>query len=219
MLLVFLGPPGSGKGTQAKKLCVQRQWLHLSTGDLLRAEINSQSDLGREIKTLLDSGQFVNDQLMVRLVDDCLSKHRHKNAVLDGFPRTLAQAELFHQSIGKWVDGVINFNIDSAKLIERLTHRFSCTSCGALYNDLSKPTKVLGTCDVCGGREFSRRADDKADVIQERLDVYHSQTKPLVDYFAEKNILHSLQADLDINTIQEKLHDLVEGLCKHSQYN
>lgn len=213
MIIVFLGPPGSGKGTQAKNLCVNNQWLHLSTGDLLRSEIESGSSLGKEIKSVMDSGHFVSDELVVRLVSSNLSKGKEESVVLDGFPRTINQVNLFKKELGRDVDCVIDFAISTEKLIDRLANRFSCSSCGELYNDVFKKLKVDGVCDSCGGKEFTRREDDNVEVISERINVYKNQTEPLKTYFNEKKILHSVQADLDIDTIEGKIQSLVEKIC------
>lgn len=208
MILIFLGPPGSGKGTQAKKLATERKWPQLSTGDMLRANIQSGTKLGLEAKKFMDQGQLVPDLVVIGMIEERIAAPDCKPGfILDGFPRTIPQAEALDRMLSGRalkVDRVVEFKIDDSELLDRLTGRRTCTNCGTMYHVKSLPTKVAGVCDACGGKVV-QRDDDKAEVIQKRLSVYHTQTAPLVAYYTQQGKLKSLDASLPMDEVSTEL--------------
>ena len=196
MILILLGPPGAGKGTQAQRLVSAHGLVQLSTGDMVRAAIASGSDVGRQIKTFYDAGKLVPDALIIAMFAERLSQPDcARGVILDGFPRTVAQAEALDAMLaerGLALDHVIEMTVDDEALIERIAGRFTCAACGAGYHDRFKPTKIAGICDNCGGKQFNRRVDDKAETVRARLEVYNGQTAPLLPYFRAKVKLRSV---------------------------
>lgn len=205
MKLILLGPPGAGKGTQAKRLEEKFSLVHLSTGDMLREAIASGSDLGKQVKELVESGALVSDAIIIQMIEariaapDC-----GKGFILDGFPRTVAQAKALDGMLaGKdlKIDHVIELGVEDSALVKRISGRFSCAACGAGYHDEFKPLATEGVCDSCGGKEFSRRKDDNAQTVKTRLAAYHSQTAPILPYYREKGILVTIDGMADFNTV------------------
>jgi adenylate kinase len=213
MKLIFIGPPGSGKGTQALRLEREAGIIQLSTGDMLRAAVASGSAIGQQAKAIMEAGELVPDDVMVKMIQDRIAQPDcSKGFILDGFPRTIAQAEaldvmLSHQ--GSQLDGVIEFQVDEGILIERVSGRFTCSQCGEGYNDSLKPPAVEGVCDVCGSTEFKRRADDNAETVKTRLDAYRAQTAPLLPYYRSKGILMSVNAMESIEKVSKQIDDLL----------
>ena len=196
MNLIFVGPPGAGKGTQAKLICKEFDIPHISTGDMLRAAIREGTELGIKAKEYIDAGHLVPDEVVIGLVKERLSKDDCKKGfLLDGFPRTVAQAEELDE-ITK-IDDVIMVDVPDAKLISRIAGRRSCSSCPAIYH---VATYNKTTCRECGG-DIVQRPDDKEETVKKRLEVYHNQTKPLIDYYREKKILSAIDGDRDIHEI------------------
>ena len=197
MILVLLGPPGSGKGTQAKKLITQRKWPQLSTGDMLRSAITAGSKLGLEAKSFMDKGALVPDSVVIGLIAERSKAEECKNGfVLDGFPRTIPQAEALDQMLktqGRGVDRAVLFEIPDAELVRRLSGRRTCLKDGSMYHVDSLRPKKEGICDLCGSA-LVQRDDDKAEVIQKRLAVYHQQTAPLAQFYKSANKLKTLDA-------------------------
>jgi adenylate kinase len=197
MILILLGPPGSGKGTQAKRLIQEHKWPQLSTGDMLRAAIAQGTDLGKKAKAVMDNGQLVPDSVVIGLIaertklDDCRG-----GFILDGFPRTIPQAEALDEMLkgqGRKVDKALLFDVPDKELISRLSGRRTCLKCGAMYHvDTMKPKKP-GICDACGSN-LIQRDDDQAEVIQKRLAVYHGQTAPVADFYNKQGKLKRLDA-------------------------
>ena len=195
MKIIMLGAPGAGKGTQADKICAKYNIPHISTGDIFRANIKNNTELGQRAKSYMDKGELVPDELVVDLVvdrikaDDCTNGY-----VLDGFPRTIPQAEALDAAlaaINDKVDYAINVEVPDENIINRMSGRRACVACGATYHIVHIPTKVDGVCDKCGA-ELILRDDDKPETVKNRLNVYHEQTQPLIDYYTAKNVLHEV---------------------------
>jgi len=197
MKIVLLGSPGVGKGTYASKLKKIYNIPHISTGDLFRDHIKNNTPLGEQAQSFMDKGLFVPDEITVAMVKERLEKDdAQKGYLLDGFPRTIAQAESTETFVG--VDTVLNFVADESVILRRLTGRRICKQCGAIYNLLSIIPKVEGHCDECEG-ELYQRADEKEDVIKERLLLYYEKTQPLVNYYKDRGTLVEVDATLDVN--------------------
>lgn len=192
MKIVMLGAPGAGKGTQAKMIADKYGIPHISTGDIFRANIKNGTELGMKAKTYMDQGLLVPDELVVDLVVDRVQQDDCKNGyVLDGFPRTIPQADALDDALvklGQKMEYAINVEVPDENIVNRMSGRRACVSCGGTYHLKHKPTKVEGICDACGG-ELILREDDKPETVQKRLVVYHDQTQPLIDYYTKKNIL------------------------------
>lgn len=199
--LIFIGAPGSGKGTQASRLVSEKGFKHISTGDLLRSEIAKQSPLGLEVKKVMDEGQLVSDELVIRLlqanIDLAASQY-----IFDGYPRNIAQAETLDREVLKGSPSLaVYFDIDIAKLVERLTNRRTCKNCGAIYNLITKKPKVMGICDKCGGTELVQRADDKEEVIKSRLQVFQDTVNPVIKYYQDLGRLVRVDAEGSVDEI------------------
>ena len=196
--MVFLGPPGAGKGTQAKMLAASHPVLHISTGDMLREQVSAGTGLGQRAKTFMDAGKLVPDEVMIGMVADRISQPDAASAwILDGFPRTLPQAESLDAMLterGQDLSHVFYFAVPHDILVARLTARWTCSKCGEIWNTQFKPPAETGVCDVCGG-ELKQRADDRAEAVNERLEVYRSQTEPLLDYYRQRDVLREVDAD------------------------
>jgi len=215
MNLVLLGPPGAGKGTQAKRLQDQRGLVQLSTGDMLRAAVAAGTELGRKAKDIMERGELVPDDIVIGLIAERMDAEKGgKGFILDGFPRTIPQAEALDQLLaarGKKVDRVIVLDVDDDKLVERITGRFTCATCGEGYHDLYKRPKIEGVCDKCGGTEFKRRPDDTEEVVRSRLKAYHDQTEPLIGYYKAQGKVRAVDGMADIETVQKEIDQALDG--------
>lgn len=204
MKIIMLGAPGAGKGTQAKKIAEKYSIPHISTGDIFRANIKNGTELGKKAKTYMDQGLLVPDELVVDLVVDRLNQEDCNNGcVLDGFPRTIPQAEALDTALkaaGQAVDYAINVEVPDENIVNRMSGRRACVSCGATYHIVYAPTKEENICDTCRG-ELILRDDDKPETVQKRLNVYHEQTQPLIDYYTKKNILVEVDGTQDIEDV------------------
>ena len=214
MKIVFMGPPGAGKGTQAEKIIENYQIPHISTGDMFRKAIKDQTELGMEAKRYMDQGALVPDHVTIGIVKDRLSESDCKSGfLLDGFPRTVDQAKALDEiltSLDSKIDYVINIDVDLDILKERLTGRRICRSCGATYHMVFNPPAVAGTCDKCGG-ELYQRKDDNEETVGNRLDVYVSQTKPLLDYYSLAGNLVNINGQQSIELVFEEIQHVLGG--------
>lgn len=204
MKIIMLGAPGAGKGTQAKMIADKYSVPHVSTGDILRANIKNGTELGKEAKKFMDQGLLVPDELTVKILLDRVAQEDCKNGyVLDGFPRTIPQAEVLEKALnelGDQIDYAIDVDVPDENIIRRMSGRRACLSCGATYHIEHVPPKTEGICDRCG-KELVLRDDDKAETVKNRLDVYHKQTQPLIDFYSERNILKTVDGTQDMNDV------------------
>lgn len=213
MNLILLGPPGAGKGTQSKRLEETYRLRQLSTGDMLRAAVASGSPLGQKVKAVIDAGELVSDDLMIALISERLDdKDTAGGVILDGFPRTTAQAEALDVMLrdkGLELDHVIELKVDDAALVARITGRFSCATCGAGYHDQFQRPKVDGVCDNCGGTTFKRRADDNEETVRSRLAAYHDQTAPIIPYYARIGKLKTVDGMAEIDEVTRQIETIL----------
>jgi adenylate kinase len=214
MKIIMLGAPGAGKGTQAKKIAGKYNIPHISTGDIFRANIKNGTELGKKAKTYMDQGLLVPDELVVDLVADRVNQEDCANGyVLDGFPRTIPQAEALTKALkelGQKMDYAIDVDVPDANIVNRMSGRRACVGCGATYHMVYAPTKQEGVCDSCGG-ELILRDDDKPDTVQKRLNVYHEQTQPLIDYYTREGILRKVDGTIDIEEVFGQIVKLLEA--------
>lgn len=214
MRLILLGPPGAGKGTQASAIVKRYNIPHISTGDIFRLNIKENTPLGKEVKSYLDAGILVPDELVVDIVKDRLKKSDCANGfILDGYPRTINQAEVLDKELAKMgikLDAVINIFLDVQLLIERAVGRRLCKNCGATYHIKFHPPKQDGICDICGG-ELYQRDDDKEETVKKRIEVYLTQTKPLIEYYKDKDILVNIDG---AQSIEDTFKEIINALEK-----
>jgi adenylate kinase len=207
--LILMGPPGGGKGTQAKRLQEKYGIVQLSTGDMLRAAVKAGTAVGKQDKEVMDAGKLVSDDLIVAMISERIDEPDCANGfILDGFPRTVPQAEALDKllsSKGIALDKVIEVAVPDAKLIERITGRFTCAKCGEGYHDKFKQPQKAGVCDACGGTDFTRRADDNEETVTSRLKAYHDQTAPLMPFYKEKGLLEVLDGDRPMDAVTADL--------------
>ena len=216
MNLILLGPPGAGKGTQAERLCDEFNLIQLSTGDMLRQEVKSGSELGRTAKEIIERGDLVPDDLMIAMIAGRIhTGNGGDGVILDGFPRTTAQAEALDAMLvekGLKIDHVVQITVDEDAVVERISGRYSCAKCGAGYHDSFKRPKQEGVCDICGATEFNRRADDNAETVRSRLEAYREQTAPILPYYEAKGSLQAVDGMGSINDVFGRIKAAIKGV-------
>ncbi|MBP2097789.1 adenylate kinase [Enterococcus rivorum] len=214
MNLILMGLPGAGKGTQAEKIIDTYGIPHISTGDMFRAAMKNETALGLEAKAYIDAGNLVPDEVTNGIVKERLAEpDTEKGFLLDGFPRTLDQAKALNEmlkDLNKQIDAVIDIHVEENVLIERLAGRFMCRTCGATYHKLFNPPKVEGTCDRCGGHEFYQREDDKPETVKNRLAVNIESSAPILAYYKEQDLLHSIDGNREIDAVFEDVKQIIE---------
>ena len=214
MKIIMLGAPGAGKGTQAKRIAAKYDIPHISTGDIFRANIKNNTELGQKAKTFMDKGELVPDELVVDLIMDRFKEADCVNGyVLDGFPRTIPQAEALDKALsanGEAVDFAINVEVPDENIINRMSGRRACVGCGATYHIVYNPTKVEGVCDACG-EKLILRDDDQPETVKNRLSVYHEQTQPLIEYYSKKDVLKEVDGTKEMEDV---FSDIVAVLGK-----
>ena len=211
MNLIFLGPPGAGKGTQAKRIELLHGIPQISTGDMLRAEVQADSPLGQQVKRIMDTGGLVSDEILIEMLGERVDRPDcARGFILDGFPRTTVQAEALDEMLssrGSRIDAVLLLLVNEAALTERIAGRYSCARCGAGYHDLYKQPRVAGVCDVCGNREFSRRADDRRETVVTRLEAYRQDTAPILPFYRAKGLVHDIDGMAEIDMVSVSIDE------------
>lgn len=212
--IILLGPPGAGKGTQAKRLVDGRKMVQLSTGDMLREAKTSGSEMGRKVAAVMERGELVTDEIVIGLIREKLTGPAGGGFIFDGFPRTLAQADalgVLMADIGQTLDAVVEMRVDDAALVARITGRFTCGGCGAVYHDQTKPTAVSGVCDSCGSHKMVRRADDTEEALRTRLMEYYKKTSPLIGYYYAKGALASVNGLAEMDAVAGSIAAVLQG--------
>lgn len=214
MNIILLGPPGAGKGTQARRLVEERGMVQLSTGDMLREARTSGTDMGRRVAEVMDKGHLVTDEIVIGLIEEKLDGDIGGGAIFDGFPRTLAQADALGALLerkGTQLDAVIEMRVNDEVLVRRITARSTCAKCGEVYNDETKPIPADGKCSVCGSTDFVRRADDNEQSLKTRLLAYYKQTSPLIGYYHAKGRLTPVDGLGEIDEVAKAIAQALDG--------
>ena len=213
MNIILLGPPGAGKGTQARHLVETRNMIQLSTGDMLREARTSGTEMGRIVADVMDRGQLVTDEIVIGLIREKLEGDKAGGFIFDGFPRTLPQADALAELLaatGEKLDAVIEMQVDDAALVARITGRFTCGDCGEVYHDVTHRPAVDGVCDKCGGTNMKRRADDNEDSLRQRLMEYYKKTSPLIGYYYAKGQLRTVDGLAEISDVQKAIAAILD---------
>lgn len=213
--IILLGPPGAGKGTQARRLVEERGFVQLSTGDMLREARTSGTEMGKVVAEVMDKGQLVTDEIVIGLIREKLETEKAAGFIFDGFPRTLPQADALEallSAMGQKIDAVVEMQVDDAALVDRISGRYTCGNCGEVYHDTTKPTKVEGVCDQCGSTDLRRRADDNADALKTRLLEYYKKTSPLIGYYYAKGKLNPVDGLAEIEDVAGAVARIMDGL-------
>jgi adenylate kinase len=214
MNIILLGPPGAGKGTQAARLEVERGMVQLSTGDMLRAAVAEATPIGLKAKAVMEAGELVSDAIVSALIGERLDVISGKGAIFDGYPRTRAQAEALDLLLNERhlkLDYVIELEVEEDALVERITGRFSCASCGAPYHDIYKLPKVAGACDVCGSHEFKRRPDDNEQTVRTRMAEYRAKTAPILPYYEARGLVRRVDGMAPVEEVAAAIDSILDG--------
>lgn len=212
--IILLGPPGAGKGTQARRLVDERDMVQLSTGDMLREAKDSGTEMGNRVAEVMARGELVTDEIVIGLIREKLEGDNRGGFIFDGFPRTLAQADALGELLdatGNTLDAVVEMRVDDDALVQRITARSTCGNCGEVYNDITKPIPADGTCSNCGGTEFKRRADDNEDSLKQRLMEYYKKTSPLLGYYYAKGNLNPVNGLGEIEDVAAEIKAVLSG--------
>jgi adenylate kinase len=213
MNIILMGPPGAGKGTQARHLVETRGMVQLSTGDMLREAKDSGTEMGRLVAGVMERGELVTDEIVIGLIREKIEAGQGKGFIFDGFPRTLAQADALADLLaatGQTLDAVISMEVDDDALVKRITARSTCDQCGEVYNDLTKPQPLDGKCGVCGASDFQRRADDNEESLRTRLMEYYKKTSPLIGYYYAKGALTRIDGLGSIESVRAAIADVLD---------
>ena len=213
MNIILLGPPGAGKGTQARKLVDERGRVQLSTGDMLREARTSGTEMGRKVAEVMDRGDLVTDEIVIGLIEEKLEEGSEAGFIFDGFPRTLAQADALEDLLERHdeeLGAVIEMQVEDAALIERIAGRFTCAKCGEVYHEQTRRPQKEGVCDVCGSTEFKRRADDNEEALKTRLMEYYKKTSPLIGYYYAKGVLRSIDGLAAIDEVTGAMAEVLD---------
>lgn len=211
--IILLGPPGAGKGTQAKRLVDERNMVQLSTGDMLREAKTSGTEMGNRVAEVMARGELVTDEIVIGLIEEKITGPAGGGFIFDGFPRTLKQADALGALLtrtGQTLDAVIEMQVDDAALVARITGRFTCGNCGEVYHEVTKPTKAAGVCDVCGSTDLRKRADDNEDALKQRLMEYYKKTSPLIGYYYAKNQLSSVDGLAEMDAVSDAIASVLD---------
>lgn len=211
--IILLGPPGAGKGTQAKRLVEERGMVQLSTGDMLREAKTSGTEMGNRVAEVMARGELVTDEIVIGLIEEKITGHAGGGFIFDGFPRTLKQADALAELMnrtGQTLDAVIEMQVDDAALVARITGRFTCGNCGEVYHEVTRPPKVAGVCDVCGSTDMRKRADDNEDALKQRLMEYYKKTSPLIGYYYAKNQLSAVDGLAEMDAVSDAIASLLD---------
>ena len=214
MNIILLGPPGAGKGTQAARLETARGMVQLSTGDMLRQAVAQATPIGLKAKTVMEAGELVSDAIVSELIGERLDVIGDSGVIFDGFPRTCAQADaldLLLSERGRALDHVIELEVDEDALVERITGRFSCSTCGAPYHDTHKLPRQAGTCDVCGGTDFKRRPDDKEETVRTRLAEYRAKTAPILPYYEQRGLVRRVDGMAGVEQVSAQIEAILDS--------
>ena len=213
--IILLGPPGAGKGTQARRLVEERGLVQLSTGDMLREAQASGTEMGKLVAEVMKQGKLVTDEIVIGLIREKLESSDAPGFIFDGFPRTLGQADALGRLLaekGQALDAVIEMQVDDTALVDRISGRYTCGNCGEVYHDTTKPTKVEGVCDVCGSTDLRRRPDDNADSLKTRLLEYYKKTSPLIGYYYAKGDLHPIDGMAEVDEVAAQMEAVLKTL-------